>query len=74
MTENVRFRTEAPLIKYHQNPSNICCLSSLASAFHCICDKRDVTALVNIIEESLTLLTEIFKSRIHFYYEKTEEI
>ena len=41
-------------------------MSSLESAFHCIGDNRDVTALVNRIEESLTLQEEIFKSRIHF--------
>ena len=31
MTEKVQFRTEAPLIKYHQKISNSCCLISLAS-------------------------------------------
>ena len=30
MNKKVRFRTEAPLIKYHQKRSNSCCLSSLA--------------------------------------------
>ena len=66
MTKKVQFRTEAPLIKYHQKSSNSCCLSSLASAFHCIGDNRAVTNLKNRIEESLTLQTEIFKSRINF--------
>ena len=41
-------------------------MSSLESAFHCIGNNRAVTALVNQIEESLTLPAEIFKSRIHF--------
>ena len=27
MTKKVQFRTEAPLIKYHQKLSNSCCLS-----------------------------------------------
>ena len=36
MTKQLRFRIEAPLIKYHQKSSISCCLSSLASAFHCI--------------------------------------
>ena len=46
MNKKVRFRTEAPLIQYHQNLLNSCCLSSLASAFHCIGDYRDVTSLI----------------------------
>ena len=50
MTKKVQFLTEAPLIKYHQKSSNSCCLSSLASAFHFICDIRAVNFLVNIIE------------------------
>ena len=66
MNQKVRFYTEAPLIKYHKNIPNSCCLSSLASAFHCVCDNRAFTALVNRIEESLTLQTEIFKIKIHF--------
>ena len=51
MNQKNRFCIEAPLIKYHQKRSNSCCLSSLASDFHCIGDIRDVTALVNQIEE-----------------------
>ena len=65
MTKKVQFRIEAPLIKYHQKYSNSCCLSSLASAFHCIGGNRSVTDLVNRIEESLTLQTEKFNSIIH---------
>ena len=66
MNKTVRFRTEAPLIKYHQNRSNSYCLSSLASAFHYIDDNRAVTDLVNRFEETWTLQTEIFNSTIHF--------
>ena len=66
MTKKVQVCTEAPLIQYHQKSSNCCCVSSLASAFHCIGYTRAVTALVNHIEESLTLQTKEFKSRIHF--------
>ena len=55
ITRKVQFDTAAPLIKYHQNTSNSCCLIVLASTFHCINDNRDVTTLVNSIEESLTL-------------------
>ena len=47
MNKTVRFRTEAPLIKYHQKRSNSCCLSSLASTFHYIDENRAVTDLVN---------------------------
>ena len=35
MNQNITFSTEAPLIKYHQESYNSCCLSSLSSAFHC---------------------------------------
>ena len=66
MSKKVTLRTESPLIKYHQKISNICCLISLASAFHCIGDNRAVTALVDRTEESFTLQTEIFKNIIHF--------
>ena len=65
MTKKVQFRTEAPLIKYQQNSSNSCCLNSLESEFHCIGDNTAVSELVNLIEESLTPQTEIFRSRIH---------
>ena len=47
MNQKVKFCTEAPLIKYHQKRSNSYFLSSLASAFHCICDNRAFTTLVN---------------------------
>ena len=66
MNQKVTLRTEAPLIKYHQKSSNSCCSSSLASTFHCIGDIRAVNALVNLIEEYLTLQTYIFSIRIHF--------
>ena len=49
MNQKVRFRTESPLIKYHQKSSNKCCLSSLESDFHCIGDNRAVTSIVNSI-------------------------
>ena len=54
------------MIKYHQKTYNSCCLSSLSSAFHCINDNRAVLALVNSIEESLTLEKENCKNIIHF--------
>ena len=49
-TTKLQFHPAAPVIKYHQNSYNCCCLSSLASAFHIIGDGRTVTALVNCIE------------------------
>ena len=33
ITIKLQFRPEAPVIKYHQKTSNICCLSSLVSGF-----------------------------------------
>ena len=65
-SRKVQFHQAAPVIKCHQKSSSSCCLSSLASAFHCICDNRDVTSFLNIIEESLKLQTENCKNRIHF--------
>ena len=50
ITRKAQFHPAVPVIKYHQKTSNSCCLSSLASALHCIGNKRDVTVLVNIIE------------------------
>ena len=66
MTEKIVFHPEAPVIKYNQKSSKNCCLSSLASAFHIICDNRVATALENRIERSLTLQTNRFKNRIYF--------
>ena len=36
ITRKLQFHPAAPLIQYHQKRYNRCCLSSLASAFHCI--------------------------------------
>ena len=58
MTKKLQFHPEAPLIQYQQKSPTSCCLSSLALAFHCIGDNRAVSALVNHIEESLTLQTK----------------
>ena len=58
ITRKVQFHLAAPVMKYHQKTSNSCCLSSLASDFHCMNDNRAVLYLVNIIEESLTLEKE----------------
>ena len=50
ITGKLQFHPAAPVIKYHQKIPNSCCLSSLASAFHCINDNRDKPNLVNSIE------------------------
>ena len=42
ITIKVQFHPVAPVMKYHQKTSNICCLSSLASVFCCINDNRAV--------------------------------
>ena len=55
MTRKVKFHPAAHLIKNHQNRYNSCCFSSLTPAFHCIGDNGAVPALMNCIEESLTL-------------------
>ena len=50
ITIKVQFRLVAPVMKYHQNTYNSCCLSSLALSFHCINYNRAKLALVNSIE------------------------
>ena len=60
------FHPSAPVLKYHQKSSNSCCLSSLLSTFYIIGDDRDVTDLVNFVEESLTLQTDKFSNIVHF--------
>ena len=41
-------------------------MSSLSSSFHCLGDNWDVTALENLIEESLTSQENRFRNRIDF--------
>ena len=65
ITRNVQFHPAVPLIKYHQNISNSCCLSSLAYDFNFINENRAVADIVNSIDESLTLRKEKF-ARIEF--------
>ena len=66
MIENIMFNPEAPMLKYHQKLSNSFCLSSLTPAFHIIGDNRDVPALADNTEESLTLQTDRFRYVIDF--------
>ena len=66
IAETIVFHPEAPVMKYHQNLSNSCSLSGLASAFHIICDTRAATDLDNHIVESLTLQKYMFRNIIDF--------
>ena len=66
ITDEIKFHPEEPVIKYHQRLSNSCCLGRLTSAFQSTGDYRAITALVNIIEESLTLQTDKISNRLHF--------
>ena len=45
----LQFHPAASVIKYHQKTSNSCCLSILASEFHCIDDNRNLSTLANSI-------------------------
>ena len=49
ITRKLQFHLAAPVMNYHQKTSNIFCLSSLASAFHCINYNRGVNFLVTSI-------------------------
>ena len=60
------FCLEEPVLRYHQNISNSCCLSILASVFCRIGDNRAEISLENFIEESLTLQKNMFRNRIDF--------
>ena len=52
--KEIRFHIDVPLLKYHQNTSNSCCFSSLASAFDSINQIKAVNYISKRIEESLT--------------------
>ena len=62
----VQFHPAAPVIKYHQNTSTSCCLSSLSPDFHCINENRALPVLINSTGELLTLQIENCKNIIHF--------
>ena len=66
MNKKVRFRTEAPLIKYHQKRSIGCSLKSFASAFHCIGDNRAVTVLAKSNLIMIDPIDRNIKSITHF--------
>ena len=60
------YHPAAPVLEYHKNLANICCLSSLTSDFHSTEDNRDVTTLWNCIELLLELNTGKFRNRTNF--------
>ena len=63
--EKIQFHPSAPVInitKIHI----IVVVWVVCIRIYCFVDEQAVTALVNCIEESLTLQTDIFKKRIHF--------
>ena len=64
--QKIEFFPEAPVLQYHQQLSNSCCLSGSASNSRSIGDNRAVAALSNRIEESLSLQTNRFRNRIDF--------
>ena len=47
ITEKIEFHPKAPVLKYHQESSNSFCLTSLASAFHTIGEKKSESSLEN---------------------------
>ena len=63
-TEEIEFNPITSLIKYHQELSNIFCLSSLAASIHSIGEMKAATSLANYIEESSTLQSNKFRNRI----------
>ena len=66
ITENIVFCPELPVLEFHQNISNSCCLSSLASDFHIIENNRVLNALMNRTGEPLTIQTDKSRNRIYF--------
>ena len=48
--EEIEFHPRKPGLKYHQDLSNSCCLSSLASDFHSIGKNKSATSLENLIK------------------------
>ena len=51
ITRKVQFHPAAPVMKYHQNTYNSCCLSGIASSIYCYNKNRAIPAPVNSIEE-----------------------
>ena len=63
--EEMRFRIDAPMIKYNQSSSNSCCFSILASEFDSINQIKADNAISKFIEESFTNKVG-FSNRIDF--------
>ena len=52
MRGKIKFHSKAPMLKYRQNSLNICCFSSLASAFDINNQTNAANAIAMRIEES----------------------
>ena len=49
--EEMKFRIDSPMLKYHQNASNSCCVSSLESSFDSINQIKATNSISKRIEE-----------------------
>ena len=47
VTDKIEFHPKQSVLKYHQESSNSCCLSSLTSSFYSIGNNRAATDLKN---------------------------
>ena len=50
ITEIIKSRPRAPVLKYYQESYNSCCLSSVASVFTSIDENKSATSLADHIE------------------------
>ena len=65
-TGEIEDNLQDPLVAYHHNDSNTCCLSSLAYAFTASGKRNDARAISMQIEESLYYKYQGYKDRIAF--------
>ena len=63
--EETKFHVDAPMLKYRQSASNICCFSIFALAFDTINQIKADNAISKRIEESLTSQVG-FRNRVYF--------
>ena len=61
----MKFRIDAPMLKYRKNTLNSCCFSSLASSFESTNQIKAASDISNNIEEPLTSQVS-FSIRIDF--------
>ena len=65
-TGHIEYNLQDPLVVYHQNDSNICCVSSLASSFTASGENNAARAIKILIEESLYFQYQGYKDMIYF--------